>query len=85
MKICVGAWPERNHFNLHTNPRKTHFEATANISVGLGDYQNEIIDDIVQMYYILYDEIDSVMIQQISLAFDNSVPYRILRESRGMA
>ena len=41
VKICVGAWNKRNHFYLHANPRKTHFEATATISVGLRDYQND--------------------------------------------
>ena len=40
-EICVGAWNERNNFYLHANPWKAHFEATAKISVGLRDYQND--------------------------------------------
>ena len=28
-------------FYSHANPRKTHFEATAKVSVGLRDYRND--------------------------------------------
>ena len=41
VKICMGTWNEHNHFYLHANTRKTHFEATAKISVGLRDFQND--------------------------------------------
>ena len=36
-----GSVARAQSFYLHANPRKTHFEATANISVGLRCYQND--------------------------------------------